>query len=415
MKNVILVTIDTLRRDMLGCYGNRRGLTPFLDSLAPQSILFTRAQAIAPYTQASFPGLLTSSYYLDFDDHGKGKTLSPHRTLISEALKPHGIVTAAFHSNPYLSEIFGWNRGWDVFYDSMEAEVTDEVPYIKGDVLNAKARAWLEDYKRRPERKPFFLWMHYMDIHEPYVPERRYVEKVDPSVALTNAEMYDLFRTVILPRETSRPEAVQTLFTLYQAHVAEVDEYMRAFFDILNDTGVLHDSVVILTADHGEEFGEHGGVSHDGKMFSELLHVPLMIFDPNRKAGATCPAWVSGIDIPPTVVYLFGLAPVANFQGRSLLPIETYAETGCFGEAIGKKGRMKETDKPVYYYQEKNFRVSYREEGHVWALYDLEADPGERDNLFGTSSLTEKMKEKLMPRIARRRKGNNQEERGVVC
>jgi len=86
-------------------------------------------QAIGPYTQASFPGILTSFYYLEY---GREKKLSPKKTLISEVLKRSGITTAGFHSNPYVSDYFGWNRGWDVFYDSMEAEVSQEVPYIKG-------------------------------------------------------------------------------------------------------------------------------------------------------------------------------------------------------------------------------------------------------------------------------------------
>ena len=116
MKNVVLFTIDTLRRDMLGLYGSKLGLTPFLDSLRPDALVFTMAHSVAPYTQASFPGILTSSYLFDVP---KSQKLSKNRTLISEALKEKGVSTAAFHSNPYLSGYFGWNRGWDTFYDSM--------------------------------------------------------------------------------------------------------------------------------------------------------------------------------------------------------------------------------------------------------------------------------------------------------
>ena len=117
MKNVILLTIDTLRKDVLGCYGNKVGLTPFLDSLQNKFIKFTNAQSTGPYTQASFPGILTSSYYLEY---GRQKKCSPKRILISEILNKSGITTAAFHSNPYLCNYFSWNRGWDVFYDSMQ-------------------------------------------------------------------------------------------------------------------------------------------------------------------------------------------------------------------------------------------------------------------------------------------------------
>lgn len=107
MKNVILFTIDTLRKDVFGCYNQESKLTPFLDSLRDKCIKFTNMQAIGPYTQSSFPGILTSSYYLDY---GREKRCSPQRTLISEVLKKAGIATVAIHSNPYISDFFfGWN------------------------------------------------------------------------------------------------------------------------------------------------------------------------------------------------------------------------------------------------------------------------------------------------------------------
>lgn len=401
MKNVILLTIDTLRRDVLGCYGNKQGLTPSLDAVSKKSAIFTNLQSIAPYTQASFPGILTSSYYLDHEDHGRGQTLSPDRTIISEHLQKNGIVTAGFHSNPYISEFFGWNRGWDVFYDSMDAEVTDEIPYIKGDAINAKVRGWLKSHAASPDYKPFFLWTHYMDIHEPYIPARQYVDKVDPSIKLTESEMFNLFKTVILPRDASNPETVETLKRLYLAHIIEVDEYVREFFDILKAANVLKDSIVIITSDHGDEFNEHGGLSHDGKMYGELINVPLLIYEETRNSAATCPTLVSNVDISPTIVYLFGLSQAEKFQGRSLLPLETYPEKGCFGEAMGKKGRMKETDKPVYFYREKNLKIVYHEEKDQWEMYDLKTDPAEKNNIVKSSPLAKEMKAKLSPRIGR--------------
>jgi len=107
-QSVILLTIDTLRKDVLGCYNEKSRSTPFLDSIQDRCVKFTDMQAIGPYTQASFSGILTSSYYLEY---GRQKKLVPKRTLISEVLKKSGITTAAFHSNPYLSDFFGWNPG----------------------------------------------------------------------------------------------------------------------------------------------------------------------------------------------------------------------------------------------------------------------------------------------------------------
>ena len=109
MKNVVLFTIDTLRKDVLGCYGDKRALSPYIDSIQDRCVRFTKAHSGGPYTQAAFPGILASSYYLEY---GRQKMLSEKRVLISEVLKKAGIATAGFHSNPYVSAYFGWNRGW---------------------------------------------------------------------------------------------------------------------------------------------------------------------------------------------------------------------------------------------------------------------------------------------------------------
>jgi arylsulfatase A-like enzyme len=399
VKNVILFTIDTLRRDVFSCYGGDGGLTPFLDALTPKANLFTQAHSIAPFTQASFPGLLTSSYPFDFP---KSQKLATGRTLISEALKSKGITTTAFHSNPYLSGFFGWNRGWDRFYDSMQDDVDDMSPYIKGDVLNGKVERWLEGHVRGEEYRPFFLWVHYMDVHEPYVPEEQYLTQVDPSISLSKQEMFRLFQEVILKRDASDPKTVELLHQLYRAHVLEVDGYARELFGILERHRVLGDSTVIVTTDHGEEFGEHGGLSHDGKFYAELVHVPLLVVNPPEAAGTRCDTLISGLDIPPTVMNLFGLEPHGNFQGQPLYPLSGYQESGCYGEAIGKLShKVKETDRPAFYYRQGAMKIMYRLEEDRWELYDLEADPAEQHNIIAESPGAKALQEKLQPRISR--------------
>lgn len=397
MNNVILLTIDTLRRDVLGCYegGN---LTPFIDSLQDRSIRFFRAHSPAPYTQAAFPGILTSSYYLDY---GRQKMLSQRRTLISEALKKAGITTAAFHSNPYLSGYFGWNRGWDVFYDSMEDEVDEKVPYIRAQKINGKVDTWLSSYKAG-SNKSFFLWLHYMDVHEPYIPEQKYIDMVDPSIRLSEEEMLGLFKNVLLKRDVSNQRTVEILKKLYSAHVREMDEAVKEFFSILEKRDVLKESWVILTTDHGDEFGEHGGLSHDGKMYSELVHVPLIVYEPCREKGEVCDTLVSTIDIPPTIVHLFGLDPIPAFQGHSLLPLEDYPVKGVFGEALDKHGSQeKGEEKEVHYYQEGNLKIIYQERDDFWELYNLKTDPSELKNIVGASPEAERMEEKIRPRVRR--------------
>ncbi len=397
MKNVILLTIDTLRKDVLGCYGNQNKLTPFIDSLQDKCIKFTNAQSTGPYTQASFPGILTSSYYLEY---GSQKKCSPKRTLISEVLKKFGITTTAFHSNPYLCGYFGWNRGWDIFYDSMQDEVSDKIPYIKGDGINHKVDQWLSSYSKNDNYRPFFLWAHYMDVHEPYIPAREYLDKVDPSINLSEEEMLDLFKEIILKRDMSDQKTVKLLKKLYYAGVRETDDYVKNFFKILEKYGVLKNSVVIITTDHGDEFGEHNGLSHDGKMYSELINSPLIIYFNDRTQGEVCNTLVSNIDIPPTILHLFNLESFEKFRGHSVLPLKNYPQNGVFGEAIGKtSNHEKETDKPIYFYREKDLKIIYREANHCWEMYNLYKDPREINNLIKFSDKSEYMKEKLISQI----------------
>jgi len=399
MKNVILLTIDTLRRDVLRCYegGN---FTPFIDSIQNRCIRFNKAHSSGPYTRAAFPGILTSSYYLEY---GREKMLSKRRVLISEVLKKAGIVTAGFHSNPYVSAYFDWNRGWDLFYDSMEDEVDDMVPYIKAKEINNKVGKWLSSHiGSEREYKPFFLWLHYMDIHEPYIPEQEYIDLIDSSIHLSKDEMFKLFKDVLLKRDVSDRGKVEILRKLYCAHVREVDDAVREFFEILERWNVLKNSWVILTTDHGDEFGEHGGLSHDGKMYSELVHVPLIIYEPGREKAEVCNTLVSTIDISPTILYLFGLKPVETFQGHSLLPLDNYPVKGVFGEAVDKHGSQeKGEEKEVHYYREKDLKIIYHERGDSWELYDLKADPLELKNIAETSPEAERMKEKVRSRVRR--------------
>lgn len=392
MKNVILVTIDALRRDMFSCYGNPRSFTPFMDSLQEGCLRFDRAYATGPYTQASFPGILTSSYYLEY---GRQKNLPPQKTLISEVLKDRGVETAAFHSNPYLSAFFGWNRGWDTFYDSMDDDVTDLYPFIRGGTINRKVETWLSG--RGDAGRPFFLWVHYMDVHEPYVPEAQHLHTVDPELQLEKEEMLGLFKEVILKRDVSGPGAVDLLKKLYSAKVLEVDGCVEELFGIFEKSGVLENSVIFFSSDHGDEFGEHGGLSHDGKMYTELIAVPLFIYDRDRNAGELYAEAVSTIDIAPTIAHIFGAGEVAGFRGKSLIPIQGQKRGVCRGESIDKRGhKEKEEDRPIYYMLQENLKIIFDEGTDAWELYDVGDDPGEKRNLIDTHDRSRDMKGRLL-------------------
>ncbi len=402
MKNIVLLTVDTMRRDSWGCYSSgEKTYTPFLDEIQAHSLRFTRAYSGGPYTQAAFPGILTSSHYLEYGyTRGKGPK---ERELVSEVMQRAGFCTGAFHSNAYLCGFFGWNRGWDTFYDSMEAKVTDRVPYTRAREVNRKAFSFVN---RQSSDRPFFLWIHYMDVHEPYMPEEKYRRCVDPKWEITEDEMFAVFKQVVLKRDVTDPDKVRLAKKLYDAQILEVDNAIREVFEHLDDKGFLKNSTVIVTADHGEEFGEHGGLSHDGKMFEELTHVPLCIYQPELPKGHEVDTLVSTLDIPPTIAWLAGVEPAPSWQGRSLLPLEAYdSADGVYGEAIDKHGPKElGTEKEVHYHVEGNYKIVYHEDNEIWELYDLQADPEEKHSIAGETTVTEYLMKKIIPRIGRYKK-----------
>jgi len=393
MKNIILITIDTLRADMLGAYGSKEGLTPFIDSLSDNMLIFSNSYATGPYTQSSFQGILTSEYYLEY---GKEKKLNKDKTLISEPLKDQGIFTAGFHSNAYLSYFFGYNKGWEIFYDSMTDDVSDMYPFIRGAEINSKVKGFITNFSFS---KPLFLWVHYMDVHEPYIAEDDYLSKIDPSINLSKDEMFAMFKDVLLKRDISNPKQVDILKKLYMAKVAETDDYLKELFSIFDSHDLLDNSTIIITSDHGDEFSEHKGLSHDGKMYSELINVPFLIYDKSFSSN-TIDTPVSLIDIPPTICSMFGVGPAKSFKGKSLYPFDSIKPYTLYGEAMGKIGhKEKDTDRPIYYIIEDGIKAIFKEDGSSWEAYDTSDDPLDLKNI--STKLTEDKKNKLINFMAR--------------
>jgi len=394
MKNLILITIDTLRKDMVGIYNHKFSLTPYLDSMEECCTVFRYPYATGPYTQASFQGILTSEYYLEY---GKEKKLNPKKILISEVLKERGIYTAAFHSNAYLSYYFGYNRGWDTFYDSMADEVTDMYPFIRGEGINNKVEEFLSNFSFK---KPLFLWVHYMDVHEPYIAEEEHLSKIDPEIKLSKEEMFLLFKNTLHPRDVSDANKIDTLKKLYMANVKETDGYLKDLFAVFSSHNLLDNSTFIITSDHGDEFSEHGGLSHDGKMYNELVSVPLLVYEKScKKKLIDTP--VSLIDIPTTICDILDIEPSPSFKGTSLL--SPSQNRTIFGEAMGKIGhKEKDTDKPIYYLLKDSLKVIYNQNDSSWQAYDQKEDKKEQNNII--SEIPDKLKGKLNKFINRERK-----------
>ncbi len=314
--SVILVVVDTLRADRVGVYGNARGLTPFLDGLARRGVVFRNAYAASSWTCPSVASLFTSRYPSQHHVTTYRSKLPDAEQTLAEDLAARGYVTLGLSANLRLAEALGWGQGfatWRVY-----PEVT-KLPAnrLRREGLHALDRAWPAG-----SAAPFFLYLQYMDPHPPYDPPSPYRQRfgeragegTDPAEA--NRKVVDPFRW----NELSAAD-VRLLASLYDGEVAYLDHELARLFAALDRRGVLRDAIVVVTADHGEEFKEHELMGHGFGLYNQELRVPLIVAGRGVPAGRVVDDDVSLVDVAPTILALAGLPRNARFEGRSLVPL----------------------------------------------------------------------------------------------
>ena len=309
--DVVLVVVDTLRADRLGVYGNERGLTPFLDGLARRSIVFANAYATTTWTNPSIASLFTSRYASELRVTGFDSKVPSDAVTLAEALHRHGYVTAGFCGNDRLTAQLGFAQGFDVWL------APQLLRKIDGSHLTRKSVQALDRLRRARPGAPLFLYVHYMDPHSPYEPPPPYrarFARPGPDAAAANAKVQHWDWGSISEAE------VDVLSSLYDGEVAYVDAALAHLFAELAARRILDEAVVIVTADHGEEFREHGFLSHGANLYNTTLHVPAMMLAPGYAARSVADG-VSLLDLGPTVLDLLHLPPEPTFEGRSLVPM----------------------------------------------------------------------------------------------
>ena len=346
ISNVVLVTVDSLRADAIGVYNEDR-YTPVMDALAADGTVFERAFATGNWTPFSFPSILASRPV--FADTGEiGVEDVP---TLAGTLSDAGVGTGGFNAaNGFLTSHWGYDDGFDEFepfvasvgssiysrylatHPTVEAWLQlaaspirrvrsklagndDDRPFLDTsrmfDIENA-ATDFLEDAE-----EPFFLWLHYMDTHTPYVPAPRYIREVSDGILGTHRMLHAHTRTGLGWDVDER--TLQELRTLYQAAARQVDDSIGRVLDSLSANGFDDETAVVLAGDHGEEFQDHGHLAHYPKLYDELIQVPLIVtvpgVDGDRVEGQV------GLDaVPPTVTDLLGVDAPEVWAGESLLP-----------------------------------------------------------------------------------------------
>jgi arylsulfatase len=321
--NIILLTIDALRADHLSCYGYERETTPFLDEFASESWRFENAYSASSHTREAIPAMLAGKHPND----AVGEEFTRGAEIIPMVL-PDEYASGAFHSNPYVSRAYGYDGGFDHFYDDLRLgrnklialaqRALDKFVLKRGDYharaedINQVALEWLD---LLPDDQPFFLWNHYMDVHGPYNPPEGYSRWHDGSIAGGKAQR--LYSRCVSEPDSIKPSEKRLLKSLYDGEIRYLDEHLESLIDDLMERGHLTDSLLIVAADHGDLFGEHNRFGHPRFLFEELLRVPLVINTSNSGPDEFGYP-VSTLDIVPTIFDWIGI-PYDDYPGESLL------------------------------------------------------------------------------------------------
>jgi len=352
--NVLVLTLDTTRADHLGAYGFTLARTPNIDRLASEGVLCTDAIAAAPITAVShstiFTGMLPPAHGVR--DNGS-YTLSPDAVTLAERLRDAGYATHAIVSALVLNRRYGLDQGFEQYDDDLWSEDEPKLFMIRDRPARKtadRALEWLGRWSSGTPRKPFFMWVHFFDPHQPLEPERGDI----PLAA-----------------------------SLYDAEISGVDRAIGRIVDALRDSGELDNTIVVLTADHGESLDEHGEKTHAIFVYDATLRVPLIVRYPKRFAPLRYEAPVRHSDLVPTILGLLGMKEAAGTQGVDLGPafagkaappkLSQYSESLVSEVGFGMA--------PLY---------AVRDSGFKWIraprpeLYDLTKDPHELTNLYGS-------------------------------
>lgn len=334
--NVILVSIDTLRPDHLGCYGYEPPTSPHIDRLAADGVRFADVHSTTSWTLPAHMSLLTGLPDALHRVVWDRVQLDPRRTLLAERFREHGYATAGFHGGPYLHRSFGFDRGFDLYEDCGElssaagllpdldaaaaakvlARMETESHRIRtADTIQARAEAFLEEHAA----EPFFLFLHHWDTHYDFNAPREYVDLFAPHYR-GNLSMDGFIRNPEI-RADMNPADYRYLLACYDAEIRWVDHHIGRLLDRLEELALLDNTYVVLTSDHGEQFFEHGGKGHRIDLYDEVLRIPLVIRGPGIRKGLVVPSHARLFDVMPTLLELCDLPPVADVFGVSLVPL----------------------------------------------------------------------------------------------
>jgi arylsulfatase A-like enzyme len=404
--DVLVLLVDALRADHVGAYGYGRATTPAIDALARDAVVFEQAVAQSTFTKSSIASLFTG---LNPYRHGvywgsqretptrvTSDVLAPRLTTLAEALRDRGYLTAAWVQNSHLRGFMGFAQGFAAYFDQQgpAERIGDRVERFLG-------------FAGR--RESFFVYAHFIDLHDPYRPPAPYDAMFgepgrDAYAGIDLAEWGAYLAEVREGKRTLDAAQIERLEALYDGQLRRVDDRIGRIVERLKALGIYDSTVIVVTADHGDGFLEHGFISHSTTPYEELVRVPLVVkLAAGRGAGLRIGAQVRLVDVMPTILEVAGVDEDLALDGCSLLPLlrgEPARGEDC-GLAVSEIAESGDTPTIALRTERTKF---IRRPGKPDELYDLAADPRETRNLGGQGLPEEVVMARLADSIGERRK-----------
>ena len=398
-KNVILISLDTLRADHVGCYGYTFPTTPRIDAFAKGAANFDTAYATAPWTLPSHGSIFTGMYPLIHKADTINSPMASFPPTLAEVLAENGYKTAAVVAAPFLTKRYKLDRGFH-YYDQTMADQRDNKTAKLAGKTTRKGLKYIDKMKG----SPFFLMLHYWDIHHPYNPKEEYLNIFDPDYQGTVDGFNIKDRLDFVPGMP--PRDLRHMIALYDGEIRYTDDGVGAFLDGLAQRGLDKNTLVIITSDHGEEFLDHGGRAHLAQCWDETIKVPLIIKAPWAKVyKEKLDAPVSLVDLFPTIIELLGLEHNSEWidglslagymtKGTGLPDRNIFAETKLGRVTEFRKGRKSSwavmiTSDLRKSHVYKHMKFGFRK------FFDLRTDPSEQNDLFSIDKEAKLFSEKL--------------------
>lgn len=411
--NIIFLALDSLRADHVSCYGYERTTTPNIDGMAEEGVIFSNAISPGIATAEVHASWFTGLHLSEHGVHsGNRKYISGSLKCLPSLLQDSGYETVGFSCNPFVSKFKGMDRGFLSFHDPdkfdavwsskfadrainrfLKAFNLDYIEYSKKYRAERMTEAMMEWVKNRKRDKPFFMFSIFIDTHIPHYPPLRYRGKyLREAVSDSMLKKLNSDPIKVLSGEVSlSSHEYELLKALYDANISFVDGQLKRLFKQLEKSGLLDNSVLIITADHGDQFGEHGLFGHSLSLYDTLLKVPLIIRCPEHiPSGLKCTKQVQTIDLFTTIIETAGIEAELNNNGRSGTDLINYVRNKSKADVLayaeqGKWDREELRDHP---YNNKKWCIRTNRHKYIKSnsgkneLYALETDPGESVNLI---------------------------------